>query len=619
MQKRSFFSRRPALFALCITLLLCTLCGTIWYTQPANQYDRAARRLFIDEMTASTLNMHYTLADPEKYGIGHYEAILPCYDSEGHQSGIASLEESLCFYQGLNLSKLSDQDAHIVNLLTVYLESTLDLGRYPYHEEPLSPSSGMQSQLPILLAEYTFRSRRDVEDYLSILSQTGKYFASLLDFEKEKKEAGLLMAASSLRNVAEQCRTILTAEALEKEEHFLQITFTERLLELSAELSSGTADRSLLTSQEIETYIEQNNQILREIMLPAYQVLADGLDALADPTILLEGLAAKPGGVAYYEALLRSETGSYRNISEISQMLVTKLDEEFGLLQTLLDDVDYSLLSEESYQECSDLFPLKSCEEMLTDLRDRMNGLFPAFPDAGNTTPAIHVKEVAPCLQDYCAPAFYLTPPLDDTIHNSIYINTSTTISAIDLYTTLAHEGFPGHLYQTVYSNQLQMQNNSAPIQQLLWFGGYLEGWALYVEFLAYDYAAQIMQEAGYPEYADLIQIEKHNRSTQLCLYSLLDILIHHKNADLQQTAEVLAQFGITNSASVSSIFEYIAEEPANYPKYYLGYLEILKLKDTCREAWGADYNEYTFHKFFLENGPADFGTLQEVAVAAAG
>ena len=253
---------------------------------------------------------------------------------------------------------------------------------------------------------------------------------------------------------------------------------------------------------------------------------------------------------------------------------------------------------------------------MLTDLRDRMQGLFPTFPNVGETAPTIHVKEVVPCLQEYCAPAFYLTPPFDDTTTNSIYINTGTTMSAVDLYTTLAHEGFPGHLYQTVYSNRLQLMSDSTPIQQLLWFGGYLEGWALYVEFLAYDYAAQIMQEAGYPEYAELIQIEKHNRSTQLCLYSLLDILIHYENADLQQTAEVLAQFGITNSASVTTIFKYIVEEPANYPKYYLGYLEILMLKDTCKEAWGEEYSEYNFHKFFLENGPADFGTLQELAVA---
>ena len=129
MPKTSFFRRKPAFFGLCLTLLLCTLWGTIWYTQPANQYKRAAKQLFIDEMTASTLNMHYTLASPKDYGISRYKAILPCYDSNKRQAGIVSLEESLDFYQSLNLSKLKSPDAHSVNLLTVYLENNLALSK----------------------------------------------------------------------------------------------------------------------------------------------------------------------------------------------------------------------------------------------------------------------------------------------------------------------------------------------------------------------------------------------------------------------------------------------------------------------------------------------------------
>ncbi len=602
MKHPLFPRRRLALFTLCGALSISLVLGILYYNNPSRQFHAATGQLFYEEMTASTLNMHYTLANPENYGITDYEPVLPGYNRGNHQENRTALQELIDFFSGLDTSKLSSQDAHTCNLLVSYLETALELSRYPYHEEPLSPSSGMQSQLPILLAEYTFRSPRDVEDYLAILSQTGNYYDSLLTFETEKKDAGLLMAASSLRNVADQCRTILTKDALEKEEHFLQLTFRERLQEL--------LDAQLLEESEANAYIEQNNQILCDIMLPAFERLGEGLNALADSSILLEGLAAKPDGAAYYEALLRSETGSHRSISEISGLLVTTLDQEFSQLRTLIQAIDPVYLTDSAYQECNGLFPFTDCGDMLTDLRDRMNGLFPVFPDAENVTPAIHVKEVASCLQDYCAPAFYLTPPLDDTVNNSIYINTKTTISAIDLYTTLAHEGFPGHLYQTVYSNQLLSRSEGSPIEQILWYGGYLEGWALYVEFMAYDYAAEIMQESGYPEYATLLQIEKHNRSTQLCLYSLLDILIHHENTGLQGTAELLAGFGITNSASVSTIYEYIVEEPANYPKYYLGYLEILLLKAACQEAWAEEYSDYNFHKFYLDNGPADFGTL---------
>ena len=588
-----------------MTLLLAGTSRELYLRQSSVQFRLATQQLFQEEMTASTLNMHYTIAHPEDYGIQTYEATLPYYQKENRQKSIASLQEEIAFYKSLDASKLSNRDAHSLRLLITYLESTLDTAQYPYYEEPLSPSSGMQSQLPILLAEYTFRCKRDVEDYLAILSQTGTYFDALLTFETEKKEAGLLSAASSLRNTAKQCRSILTQKALDREDHFLQLTFSDRLQELF--------DTDQIDAKEMETYIQQNNRILSEIMLPAYSRVAQGLEALADPQIILEGLAAKPDGAAYYEALLKSETGSHHTIREITQLLTEQLEAEYNRLNTLLKTIDPSCLTEAAYDHCNELFPLKNCADMLIDLRNRMEGLFPHFPQNASVTPSIHVKEVAPCLQDYCAPAFYLTPPLDDSIHNSIYINTKTTLSAIDLYTTLAHEGFPGHMYQTVYSNQLTVSQESTPIRQILWFGGYLEGWALYVEFMAYDYAAQIMAEQGEPEYEMLLQIEKHNRSTQLCLYALLDLFIHHENIGLQGTAELLARFGITNSASVSAIYEYIVEEPANYPKYYLGYLEILLLKESCRQAWGDAYSDYTFHKFFLENGPADFGTLNDL------
>lgn len=601
---RSLTRKRLLTAALAATILLGSAAGFSLYNHPTRKFERAASSLFQEEMSASTLNMHYTLANPADYGID-YEPVLPAYTQTSQEESRQQLQEKIAFFQELDANALSQQDAHTLTLLLSYLEAADALNDFPYYEEPLSPSSGMQSQLPILLAEYTFRSARDVEDYLGILAQTGDYFDSLLTYEQEKKEAGLLMSASSMRQVADQCRTILTADALENNAHFLQITFRERLQELY--------DAGLLEKQTALGYIQENNRILTEIMMPAYERLAEGLTALADPNILPQGLAAKPDGAAYYEALLTYETGSHRSIAEITEMLTGQLTAEFDNLRAYINGIDGDLLTEESSLACSKAFPLQTSAEMLTDLKNRMEGTFPAFPDAADTTPNIHVKEVAACLQDYCAPAFYLTPPLDDSADNSIYINTKTTIDPIDLYTTLAHEGFPGHMYQTVYSNQKLLAQGTVPVQQLTWFGGYLEGWALYVEFMAYDYAAEIMEEIGEPEYATLIKIEKHNRSLQLCLYSLLDILIHHENTNYQGTAEVLANFGITNSASVSRIYEYIVDEPANYPKYYLGYLEILSLKEACRNAWGTSYSDYTFHQFFLDNGPADFETLQNL------
>lgn len=612
--------RRTATSALLLAIFTALIVFVFSHGRDERLFEQLADDLFRSEMTANTLNMHYTLAFPEAFGIQEYNAILPCYSFDDDLSALTQTENLLKRLKSLNASKLSDRNRYTLTLLANTLENSLALSNYPYYEEPLSPSSGMQSQLPILLAEYTFRSVRDVEDYLDILDQTDEYFEALLIYQQEKADAGLLMPSVSLLQVVEQCDTILTKEELDAGTHFLQTTFAERL--------EGLISDGELTSQKAESYQVLNNRLLRTVMLPAYEALGDGLLVLEDPAIPLKGLAAQPNGAAYYEQLLISQTGSYRPVSEIKEMVITKLYEEYQNLIDILTEtpdlvnVPYDTLLEQE-------FPYKNAAEMLTDLQERMSADFPPL-DANEPLPSVAVKAVSENLQDYCAPAFYLTPPLDDTSSNAIYINEKSTPAGLELYTTLAHEGYPGHMYQSVYHNRNTMDSSddtSNHVRELLWYGGYLEGWALYVEFISYDYATQLYQEtASASQTADsfttdsstsetmsaAIQLIKHDRSLQLSLYSLLDIMIHYENASQEQVANLLHNFGISSQTAVSAIYEYIVEEPTNYLKYYLGYLEILELKKEARELWGNNYSDYEFHTFLLDCGPADFTFLEE-------
>ncbi|MBQ8230442.1 MAG: DUF885 domain-containing protein [Lachnospiraceae bacterium] len=610
------FHTRPTFRRTAITAALLAVATALFlflfsHGRDERLFEQLADDLFLSEMTANTLNMHYTLAFPEDFGIQEYEAILPCYSFDDDLSALTQTENLLNRLRDLNESRLSDRNRYTLTLLENTLENSLALSNYPYYEEPLSPSSGMQSQLPILLAEYTFRSVRDVEDYLDILDQTDEYFEALLLYEQEKADVGLLMPSVSLLQVVEQCDTILTKEELDSGTHFLQTTFAERLEGLIAD--------GKLTSQKAESYQALNDRLLRTVMLPAYEALGDGLLVLEDPAIPLRGLAAQPDGAAYYEQLLISQTGSYRPVSEIKEMVVTKLYEEYQNLLDILSEtpdlvnVPYDTLLEQE-------FPYKNAAEMLVDLQKRMSADFPPL-DANEPLPGVAVKAVSENLQDYCAPAFYLTPPLDDTSSNAIYINEKSTPAGLELYTTLAHEGYPGHMYQSVYHNRNTMDasdDSSNHVRELLWYGGYLEGWALYVEFISYDYASQLYQEIGTADSSTTntmsaaIQLIKHDRSLQLSLYSLIDIMIHYENASKEQVANLLHNFGISSKTAVSAIYEYIVEEPTNYLKYYLGYLEILELKETARELWGNNYSDYEFHTFFLDCGPADFTFLEE-------
>lgn len=616
MRKHNKLTWRQLLAAIVLLLLFTALTLFLYhFHNNKQQFQHAAEELFQEEMLQNTLNMHYTIAYPDAFGIRDYEAALPGYVSGSRQTQLEALEKQIRFWAKLSDQGLSAVDAYTRRLLALSLENTYQLQSHAYYEEPLSPASGMQSQLPILLAEYTFRGERDVEDYLSLLSQTGDYYDSLLVYEQEKAGAGLLMSPVSLEKVREQCRQILTAESLTTGSHFLQTTFQERINALY--VSGGISRESALSA------IRRNEELLSSVLLPAYERLDRGLQRLclqAEADALLRdgssdrlprGLAAYPEGQKYYRQLLIAETGSYRSPEELYELLKNQLLTEMNTLSRLLQEHPESVLPSTA-EQCLTGFPFQQPEQMLADLQARMAADFPALTVNGESTPAVTVKAVSDSLADYCAPAFYLTPPLDDTSANVIYINEKDKPDALELYTTLAHEGYPGHLYQSVYSRRYLSGQNADPVRQLLGYSGYQEGWALYVEFLAYDYAGVLMQANGSPEAAMYIQAEKYNRSLLLCLYSLLDLMIHYDGADCEQIATVLANFGISDPSTAQAIYTYIAEEPANYPKYYVSYLEILELQKKARSLWGADYTDLRFHTFFLNMGPSDFTSLAE-------
>lgn len=600
MKKHSPVSFRQMLFGIVFLLLFSGMVIFLFsYRRDEKRFTSITADLFAGEMKSNTLSMHYTLANPADFGIGDYEPVLSCYNAENALRGQAETENILAALKSLRPEKLSEQDAYLRQLLLRTLENSLALSGFSYYNEPLSPASGTQSNLPILLAEYPFRSRRDVEDYLALLDQTDDYFASLLTYEQEKAAAGFIMPSSFLREVRKQCDTIVTKEALEDGTHFLLTTFQERLATL--------VEEKIITAEDAAAYASQNQRLLKTVLLPAYIALGDGLLLLEDDSVLPAGLASLPEGRAYYEQLLISETGSYRPVTEVRDLLADQFSKEYGEIKKLAES--HPEIVEYIAKNTAEPFPYKEASQMLYDLQERMKEDFPSLP--GNAA-SIAIKAVSGSLEPYCAPAFYLTAPLDDTDSNSIYINRSKTPDGLELYTTLAHEGYPGHLYQTIYHNRSALAAGERPARELLWYGGYQEGWAVYVEFHAYEYAAELLSENGQEMAALTARLEAHNRSLQLCLYSLMDIMIHYENATIDQIAEMLRKFGIQNTDTAQSIYNYIVQSPCNYPKYYLGYLEILSLREKAQELWGADYTDYRFHLFFLDSGPSDFLSLGE-------
>lgn len=561
-----------------------------FFHTPNRKFENLCDSLFIEELSEDGLSLHYTLANPGVYGIQETSLKLPSYDKTQSLADYQTLLNAIASLKEIHRDSLSDTNQRTYDILLDYLEDEQEAYTYLYYDEPLSPASGMQNQLPILLAEYTLRDKNDIENYLCLLQSVPSYFEGLAQFETEKAEAGLFMSADACRAVIQQCNDIIKETELSSGTHFLQTSFSERLQEL--------ADNGDISEGEMEAYIQANNEILTHSVLPAYKSLAHSLTALIGSGTNENGLCYYPEGAEYYEILIERQTGSSKSPEELMSEIKTSFMADYSSFI----EVAYAMQS----QSGADVFSLSEPDKMLADLEDCIWKDFPVYQGVKEESmPFYEIKEVSASMEDYLSPAFYLTPPLDDISENVIYINYGDSPDNLELYTTLAHEGYPGHLYQSVYTTLALEEENAHPIRHLLHFGGYVEGYATYAELYSYDYASDF----GNADYCELVRL---NRKLHLALYSMLDISIHYYGATYEDAHETLCAFGIEDKKTTREIYDYIVNSPGNYLQYYVGYLEIMECRELARVKWKDNYSDYNFHEFLLDFGPANFETIKD-------
>jgi uncharacterized protein (DUF885 family) len=600
-------------------------------------FKRYTRNLFCQEVSSNTITLHYTLKDPSAYDITDVPVTFGSFSSN-IEAICAASENALSLLHSFHSDCLSSDNALTYQVLDEYLELSMDEGNYTLYNEPLAPMTGTQAQLPVLLSEYQFYGQNDVDTYLTLLTQTPAYFDSLLAFEQAKSDAGLFMPSYSADAIVEECQSFVAMG----EQNYLIDSFDDRLEQLELR-------------DDLETdYKKQNEDYIKNYVFSAYNTLADGITELRDTGQNDQGLCYFPEGKDYYEILVAAETGSSRNVQELQELTLKQISEDMTALQTTLanitssndssgsstsgsdssgndsfgnDSSDNDSFGNDSYGSSasdsdssgssasgndtsgssasssgssgsSSLSSITLADSnpssILATLATQISGDFPALP-AVHTT----VKYVQESMEEYLSPAFYMIPPLDDNNENIIYINAGHISSDMSLFTTLAHEGYPGHLYQTVY-----YENQSHdPIRSLLNFGGYTEGWATYSEMLSYYYAPIEKSQA--------LVLQK-NASIILGLYALADMGIHYDGWSLTDTISFFSTYGITDADTIQSIYKLIIADPANYLKYYIGYVEFLELKKEAIEAWGDDFTQERFHRAVLDAGPAGFEIIEE-------
>ena len=630
-------------------------------------FEKFTNQMFCQETASNTISLHYTLKNPEQFGIEQGVVTLGTFPVEP-ETLLASVENLNQALETFSYKKLSADNQLTYDVLDYYLEIAEEDAKYLLYEEPLGIVSGVQTQLPVVLSEYQFYEKDDVDTYLKLLETVPSYFESLIAFERAKSAAGLFMSDTAANKVEEQCTAFINM----RENNYLISTFVERINQVSE-----------LSEKEKSDYIQKNASALEKDILPAYENLTAVLRDLQGTGKNEQGLCYFPEGKSYYEHVAEAMTGSDRSVEEMRDLTRRQMSEDLSDMEAVLgisgageekdgrltgnesteekdgqfkenegvgekdgqfkenegvgekdgqltgnesmEEKDGQLTGNESMEEKDGQFKEnESVEEtigqlteegqaaresapiqvaaqipqnpvsILKELQTKTAVSFPEPPDI-----AYSVKYVPEALEEHLSPAFYMIPAIDAYQENVIYVNQAQMGNALTLYTTLAHEGYPGHLYQTVY----YASRNPNPIRTILNFGGYVEGWATYAEMGSY-YLAPLTKEQ-----ATLLQ---KNSSIILGIYTLADIGIHYEGWSRADTLSFFSGYGIQDVDTVNQIYDLIIGCPGNYLKYYIGYVEFLELKKQWSKEKGTEFSQKEFHEAVLDVGPAPFEIVEK-------
>ena len=541
------------------------------------RFDALMDETFRDSLTASLLTLHYSVSDPAQYGITDY----PCTFGE---FSVSNMQENLMDLQALDSqlstfhrSLLTDEQILTLDILNEHVDTELSLEGIELYQTPLSSFTGIQIDLPVVLSEYHFYTKKDIDEYLELLSNTDEFFDQILTFEQERSSAGLFCSDAAVDHIVESCQPYM----IDADYHLLHTSFLTRLEEFPD-----------LTEEEKNAYIQQNSAILSEQFIPAYKQLADGLSKLKGTGQYEGGLCQYPDGKKYFEYLVRSNTGtSYTNMSDLQNAIEKKNVADIAAMAAIIRNRPELLDQVETF-----VFSPEDPQEILESLKQEISNDFPEIPDH-----SYEIKNVASELKDTLSPALYMVPPMDRYNENIIYLNMAEHNGVTQhLYTTLAHEGYPGHLYQNVYF----YSTNPCPIRCLMSFNGYSEGWGLYSEFLSYTF-----QNGVDPDGARLLM---YNASASIGLNALLDLNINYFGWDENQTREYLSDYyDVENSNIVSEIYQTLIENPGYYLTYYVGYMEFCEMREQAEKELGDKFDAKEFHKLMLDIGPAPFSVIR--------
>ena len=242
-------------------------------------------------------------------------------------------------------------------------------------------------------------------------------------------------------------------------------------------------------------------------------------------------------------------------------------------------------------------------EELLVYLKEFATTLVPDL----KTCPEIHISYMDETVAEFStAVAYYMKSALDNTGKEYITLNPVKLGSSTsnDVLGTLAHEGYPGHLYAYVYSKELGLSN----VATVMTSTAHGEGWATYVELKLYEYAKQQSKDNKFKAIMDYLYA---NQLSGFLLETRLDVGIHYEGWDVNKVREYLDELGYNGDAA-QELFDLLIETPTSYAAYGYGKLTFYSLHEKAKTTLGSFYDEVEFNAMLLSKGWTSLDILNE-------
>ena len=532
--------------------------------------------LFKELIVDDTLSLHTLLEHPDEYGITDYDVTLGRIDTDSLDD-TSDITQCITELTAFDRNFLSKKQTITYDYLLSYLQTRLCYSDLDLYDTQLTPTIGIQIELPLVFSEYTFVEKKDVDEYITLLCDVDSYFANLIEYENMRASKGLTKEDSLLDDIISSCQSVIdSVNKTGSSDRLFIDDFNTRIDALT-----------FISDDEKAEYKKLNLDAINNHVIPGYQALIDGLSALKGTNRYTGGICSYPDGQRYYEGLLEQTLGWSKSVDEYNSLLEDYM-RGYMLVMRKLVQKDSSLIDSLSRYS----FNMTEPESIIEDLKKRITDDYPELDEAGYS-----IKYVSDSLRDYASPAMYFMPQIDNPDINSIYINNSGTDSS-DIYPVLSHESYPGHMYQTQYF----LKTNPSLIRSYIKPGGYMEGWASYVEVHSYEYNNNNND--------NLNTLAKCNYALTLCLHAIGDIGVNYYGWDEARLSSYLSNWGFNSPDTAHWMYTALIANPGNYCKYVLGFIGFKELKKQAQKDLGSDFSLKEFHRYILETGPVQFDIL---------